>query len=111
METTRQQKVAKQIQKDISDIFTKEGAEFVAGSMVSVTKVRVSPDLSSAKIYLSIFPFDTSEKILERIKNNSSIVRRALGNRVRSQFRIVPELFFFIDDSLEYISHIDELLN
>ncbi|MCC8088938.1 MAG: 30S ribosome-binding factor RbfA [Rikenellaceae bacterium] len=111
METTRQQKVARQIQKDISDIFTKEASSFIAGSMVSVTKVRVSPDLSSAKIYLSVFPFDKSERVLENVKANSAVIRKALGSRVKLQFRIVPELMFYIDDSLEYISHIDELLN
>ena len=110
METTRQQKVARQIQKDISDIFTKEGAPFVAGTMVSVTKVRVSPDLSFAKIYISVFPFSESERVLDTITVNISQVRKALGNRIRRQMRIVPELAFGIDDSLEYISHIDDLL-
>ena len=110
METTRQQKIGKQIQKDISDIFVREGAEYVRGAMVTVTKVRVSPDLSLAKVYVSVFPFDKGEEILGRLKFNVSQIRRALGNRTKNQLRIVPELVFYIDDSLEYIAHIDELL-
>lgn len=110
VESTRQQKVSRQIQKDISDIFIKEGAEYVRGAMVSVTKVRISPDLASAKVYVSVFPFDKAEAILQSLNNNIPSIRRALGNRVRLQLRIVPELFFYIDDSLEYVENIERLL-
>ena len=110
METTRQQKVAKQIQKDISDIFLKEAADLVRGAMVSVTKVRLSPDLALAKVYVSVFPFDRSEAIGQALNQHVSQIRHALGNRVRSQLRIVPELAFYIDDSLEYVEHIEQLL-
>lgn len=110
MESTRQQKIARQIQKDMSDIFIKEGAVLVAGSMVSVTRVRVSPDLSMAKVYISIFPFDRSRQILDTLQANLPQIRGFLGKRVGKQLRIVPELMFYVDDSLEYISHIDELL-
>jgi ribosome-binding factor A len=110
METTRQQKVARQIQKDISDIFTKEAAGLISGTMVTVTVVRVSPDLSFAKVYLSVFPFARSGEIMKRMEENNRMIRRALGTRVRNQLRQVPELAFQVDDSLEYIENIDNLL-
>ncbi len=110
METTRQQKVAKQIQKDISDIFTKEAADLFRGVMASVTAVRMSPDLGYAKVYVSIFPFDRSAEIMNSITANEWKIRKLLGSRVRNQLRSVPELAFFLDDSLEYIENIDNLL-
>lgn len=110
METTRQQKVARQIQKDISDIFTREAAPLMAGAMASVTLVRVSPDLSFAKIYLSIFPFDKHAAVMESLEKNNWMIRKALGTRLRNQLRIVPEIAFQLDDSLEYIENIDNLL-
>ncbi|MCD8185661.1 MAG: 30S ribosome-binding factor RbfA [Rikenellaceae bacterium] len=110
MKTTRQQKVSRQIQKDISDIFLKECAELVRGTMVSVTQVRISPDLALAKVYVSIFPFDKAETVLLTLQHHVAQIRKALGVRVRSQLRIVPELSFYIDDSLEYVENIDRLL-
>lgn len=110
METTRQQKVARQIQKDISDIFTKEAAGLVAGAMVTVTVVRVSPDLSFAKVFLSIFPFGQSAAVMKKLEENNWVIRKALGTRVRNQLKQVPELAFQLDDSLEYIENIDNLL-
>lgn len=110
METTRQQKISRQILRDVSDIFLKEGAHLVKGAMVSVTKVRMSPDMALAKVYISVFPFDKSQQILEHLTAHVSQVRKALGDRVKLQLRIVPELSFYIDDSLEYIDHIDQLL-
>ena len=110
MDSTRQQKIARQIQKDIGDIFLKEGADLVRGALVTVTKVRVSPDMGLAKIYISVFPFEKSKEMLEHLTANVSRVRGALGNRVRSQFRVVPELVFYIDDSLEYVDRIETLL-
>ncbi len=111
MESTRQQKVSRQLQKDISDIFLHEAAEYLRGVLVSVTKVRISPDLALAKVYVSVFPFEKSEAILHTLISHVSQIRRALGIRVRSQLRIVPELAFHIDDSLEYVENIDRLLN
>ena len=110
METTRQQKISRQIQRDIADIFQKEAAALVRGSMVTVTTVRVSPDFGYAKIYVSVFPFDKGATILEALKSNNWMIRRALGQRIRFQLKVVPELEFFIDDSLEYIENIDSLL-
>ncbi len=109
-ESTRQQKVARQIQKDISEILLKECAELIRGVMVSVTTVRVSPDLGYARIYVSIFPFAESERIMGVLSENNWRIRRALGSRIRNQVRVVPELTFFLDDSLEYIENIDNLL-
>ncbi len=109
-ETTRQKKVARLIQKEIADIFIRKSSELAPGKMISVTKVRVSPDLSFAKIYLSIFPSTNQVDILQSVHNHVPKIRYDLGHKVRSQLRIVPEIVFFIDDSLDYIDKIDKLL-
>lgn len=109
-ESLRQQKVAALIQKDVSEIFIKEVAELVSGALVTVTKVRVSPDLSVAKVYLSVFPFDKHELIVKNIKAAATQIRFLLGKRVKNQLRIVPELAFFNDDSMEYVERIEELI-
>ncbi len=80
------------------------------GVLVSVSAVRISPDMSICRVYLSIFPSERSAEIIANINNNTKQVRFELGNRVRHQLRIIPELKFFVDDSLDYIEHIDELL-
>lgn len=80
------------------------------GVMVSVTKVRVSPDLSICTAYLSVFPSEKGEEILKNINANEKTIRFDLGRKVRNQLRIIPELRFFLDDSLDYLEHIDELL-
>ena len=107
MDSIRQNKVARLIQRDLSEMFQLECKEYTEGAMLSVTAVRVSPDLSYAKIYVSIFPSERVEKSLEE-KNKS--IRFILGKKVGKQMRIVPELRFFVDDSLDYIDKIDELL-
>lgn len=109
METTRQQKIARLIQKELSDIFQKQ-TQGTHGVLVSVSAVRISPDLSIARGYLSIFPSERAKEILENINGNARQIRYELGTRVRHQLRIIPELKFFIDDSLDYLDHIDELL-
>jgi len=110
METTRQQKIAKQIQKDVAEIFQKEGASLVRGLLVTVTGVRVSPDFGYAKIYVSVFPFDRSAELMKTLEHQNWFVRRALGQRLRNQLKNVPEIQFFLDDSLEYIEHIEQAL-
>ncbi|MDR2039083.1 MAG: 30S ribosome-binding factor RbfA [Bacteroidales bacterium] len=110
METTRQQKVARQIQKDLSEIIQHLTKEATQGKMITVTVVRMSPDLSLAKVYLSVFPSDGSDKFLDNFQLYVKHIRHELGKKVRHQLRIVPELAFFIDDSLDYAAHIDELL-
>lgn len=110
MDSTRQLKVARQIQKDISDILTKEAAGLLKGTMVSVTVVRVSPDLEFAKVYFSVFPFERSGEIMKALDENNRMIRKALGTRVKHQLKAVPELAFMLDDSFEYIEKIDKLL-
>ncbi len=110
METTRQKKVSRLLQKEISEMFLKEIKTFSLGTMVSVSQVRVTPDLALAKVYISIFPSDKKEDVLKEIKDHSGKVRRDLGLRVGKQLRIIPELQFYIDDSLDYIENIDRLI-
>ena len=110
METTRQSKVSRLIQKDLSDIFQKAGREITLGKMVSVTVVRVSPDLSVARVYLSVFPPENSNDFVTHLQPFIRGIRMELGKRVRHQLRIVPELAFFIDDSMDYADRIDQLL-
>ncbi len=98
------------IQKEIAGIFVIRGREFTPGKIVSVTKVRISPDLSFARIFLSIFPSDSQEEDLKAIQTHVAKIRFDLGQKVKSQLRIVPELAFYIDDSLDYIEKIDKLL-
>lgn len=109
MQETRQNRICRLLQKELSLIFQSQ-TRAMRGVMVSVTRVKVSPDLSICTAYLSIFPSEKSEELLQNIQRNSSKVRYELGTRVRNQLRIIPELRFFIDDSLDYIERIDELL-
>ncbi len=109
MESTRLQKIARLLQKELSEIFRLETAK-TSGTLITVSTVRVSPDLSVARAYLSVFPGERAAEIVANINANVGSVRYALGNRVRYQLRRIPELTFFVDDSLDYIDHIDELL-
>ena len=111
METTRQSKVSRLLQKDLGEIFQLESRNLFGGKMISVTTVRISPDLGLAKVYLSVFPSDGAEDTLKLIRMNTKKIRRALGSKVGKQLRIVPELVFYIDDSLDYIENIDSLLS
>lgn len=110
VESTRQKKVARLILKEVADIFLRKGSEYAPGKMISITQVRVSPDLSFAKIYLSIFPSANHDDILKTVQDHSHKIRFELGHKVRSQLRIVPDIAFFLDDSLDYIEKIDKLL-
>lgn len=110
MDSVRQNKVSRLIQKELSTLFQQECKEYCASSMVSITSVRVSPDLSYAKIYVSIFPSNTVEKIMDNLSNYNKNIRFLLGKKVGKQLRIIPELRFFVDDSLDYIEKIDTLL-
>ena len=97
------------LQKELSLIFQSQ-TRIMHGVMVSVTRCRVSPDLSICTAYLSIFPSEKADELLANINANEKTIRYELGTRIRNQVRIIPELRFFIDDSLDYIEHIDELL-
>ena len=109
MEATRMQKIARLIQKELSEIFRAETAK-MHGVLVSVSNVRVSPDLSVARVHLSVFPSEQGKEIIDNVNRNEKTIRYALAQRVRYQLRKTPELTFYIDDSLDYIEHIDELL-
>lgn len=109
METTRQNKISRLIQKELSEIFLLH-TKAMHGVLVSVSVVRISPDMSYARVYLSIFPSGKSEEIIKNINDNTKSIRFELGNRVRHQLRIIPELKFFVDDSLDYVEKIDKLL-
>ena len=109
MQETRQNRISRLLQKELSLIFQSQTRK-MHGVMVSVTKVRVSPDLSICTAYLSVFPSEKGEEILKNINANEKTIRFDLGKKVRNQLRIIPELRFFLDDSLDYLEHIDELL-
>ena len=109
MQETRQNRIARLLQKELSTIFQSQ-TRMMHGVMVSVTRVRISPDLSICTAYLSIVPSEKADEIISNINANNKTIRYELGTRVRNQLRIVPELRFFVDDSLDYIDHIDELL-
>ena len=108
--STRQLKVASQIKRDMAEIIRARGMAAFDGALVSVSGVKMSPDLSQAKVYVSIFPSAKSEAVMDIISEMSRSLRGELGRRVAKQLRIVPELQFFLDDSLDYVEHIEELL-
>ncbi len=109
MQETRQNRIARLLQKELSLIFQSQ-TRLMHGVMVSVTRTHVSPDLSICTAYLSVFPSEKGEELLKNIESNTKTIRYELGTRVHNQLRIIPELRFFIDDSLDYIERIDELL-
>lgn len=111
METTRQNKISRLIQKDLGVIFQQESRNLFQGAMITVTKVHVAKDLSVAKIYLSLFVTADKNALLEKIRMQTREIRHQLGARVHNQLRIVPELLFFLDDSLDYIENIEHLLH
>ncbi len=109
MESKRQAKIARLLQRELSEIFRRQTAA-MGGVLVSVSAVRVSPDLSIAKVYLSIFPPEKAQDILANIKQQSKTVRYELAQAVRQVLRKCPDLAFYLDDSLDYIENIDRLL-
>ena len=109
METTPQAKISRLLQKELSEIFRQQTAK-TRGTLVSVSTVRISPDLSVARAYLSIFPSERADEIIKSINDSAKTIRYELAQRVRYQLRKTPELSFFIDDSLDYAENIDRLL-
>ncbi|HYW95696.1 MAG TPA: 30S ribosome-binding factor RbfA [Bacteroidales bacterium] len=109
MDSTRQNKIARLLQKELGQIFLQFGKQS-GGKIYTVTVVRVSADLSVARVYLSVFPVKKDEDPLAYVKDHTSQIRYELGQKVRKQLRIIPELSFFIDDSLDYIDNIENLL-
>ena len=111
MESNRQKKIASVLQRDIVDVLQNAATQGgMKGVIISVTKVNVTVDLSIAKVYLSIFPIEKGEELLEGIKSNASLIKHELAQRTKHQLRRMPQLAFFIDDSLEYIDQIDRSL-
>lgn len=108
--STRQLKVAREIQRDLSEIIRSKGMAAFSGAMVTVSEVRISPDLSIAKVYTSIFPSAKQQEVMQILEENKKALRGELGRKVASQLRIVPELDFYLDTTLDYAERIDELL-
>lgn len=111
METKRQQKFARVIQKELSEILQKEGWSFHGNSIVTITMVRISPDLSIAKVYLSIYNAENNELLLNELRSKAREIRFKLGEKIRNQVRIIPNIDFFIDDSMEYVSKMEKLFD
>lgn len=108
--STRQLKVSREIQKDLAEIIRSHGMAAFDGAMVTVSEVRISPDLAVAKAYVSIFPSSKAENVMKILEENTKALRGELGRLVAKQFRIVPEIAFYLDSSLDYVQHIDDLL-
>lgn len=109
-QSTRQLKVAREIQRDLAEIIRGKGMAFFGGAMVTVSEVRMSPDLSIAKVYVSIFPSEMQAPVMGILADNNRTLRGELGHCVGKQLRIVPELDFYLDTTLDYAQHIEELL-
>lgn len=107
---TRQLKVAREIQRDLAEIIRGKGMAFFGGAMVTVSEVRMSPDLSIAKVYVSIFPSEKQAPVMGILADNNRLLRGELGHQIGKQLRIVPELDFYLDTTLDYAQHIEELL-
>ncbi|SNR73035.1 30S ribosome-binding factor RbfA [Lutibacter flavus] len=110
METNRQKKIAGVLQKDLADVLQHAAQDGMKGIIISVTKVQVTSDLGQAKVYISVFPQLKREIILKGVKENTATIRYEMAKRTRNQLRRMPELLFFIDDSLDYIEDIDNAL-
>lgn len=108
--TTRQLKVARELQRYLAEIIRSKGMAIFDGAMVTVSEVRVSPDLSIAKVYTSIFPSEKAEKVMGILEDEKKSIRGELGRKTGGQLRIVPEIDFYLDSTLDYAEHIEELL-
>ena len=111
MESKRQQKFAGLIQEELAAIFQREGAAYLPNTLVTITKVRVSPDLAVAKVYLSFLNTNNTSLSLATVNSHSSEIRYKLGSRIRHQARVIPTLTFFVDDTNEYVEHMDKIFN
>lgn len=109
MESKRQLKFAKLIQKDLGDIFQKELPTVSAGSLITVTIVRMSPDLGTSKVFLSIFPENKRETVMKNVEDNKSMIRNLLGRRIKNQVRVIPQLMFYLDDTQDEVDKINKI--
>lgn len=110
VESTRQLKVAREIQREMAEILRRKGMAAFDGALVSVSGVKISSDLSVAKVYVSIFPSEKAEGVMESLRENARGLRGELGHAMGKQLRIVPEIIFYLDSSLDYVEHIESLL-
>lgn len=110
METTRQLKIARLIQKELAEYFRGNTELSGQGNMISVTQVRISPDLSQARTYISVFPSSKAAEVVKVIEEHTKTIRYELGKKIGKQVRIIPDLRFYVDDSLDYVDRISELL-
>jgi ribosome-binding factor A len=110
MDSVRQNKINRLLQKELASIFQSESRNIFPGKLITVTVVRVSPDLGLAKVYLSIFPHKQGEDLIGPVNEHSKAIRSLLGQNIRHQVRVIPELAFYIDDSMDYVEKIDQLL-
>ncbi|MFI5157991.1 MAG: 30S ribosome-binding factor RbfA [Sphingobacteriales bacterium] len=111
MESKRQQKFAGVIQEDLAAILQREGSNYLPNTMVTITKVRVTPDLAIARVFLSFFNNTDSQLALQTIKLHASEIRYKLGSRIKDQVRIIPQLEFFIDDTSDYVDRMDKIFD
>lgn len=109
-ESKRQQKISRLIQRELGDIFQKDTKGYFGDALISVTQVRISPDLSMARVYLSLMMVQDKEGFIEDLGERKGLVRRILGQRIGKNVRIVPDLHFYLDDSAEYADHIEKIL-
>ncbi|MCX2494712.1 30S ribosome-binding factor RbfA [Pedobacter sp. PF22-3] len=109
MESKRQQKFAGVLQEELAQVFQREGAAFLPNTLVTITRVRVSPDLAVAKVYLSFFNTNNTALSINTVNSHAGEIRYKLGSRIRHQVRVVPELTFFVDDTNEYVERMDHL--
>ena len=109
-QSTRQLKVARELQRYLAEIIRSRGMAAFGGAMLTVSEVRISPDLSIAKVYVSVFPSDKQKEVMETLEQEKKSIRGELGRQVDKQLRIVPELDFYLDSSLDYAEHIEQLL-
>lgn len=111
MESKRQQKFAGVIQEELAVIFQREGMKFLPNTLITITKVRTTPDLAIARIFLSFFNVSNSEQALQTIKLHASEIRYKLGQQIRNQVRVIPQLEFFLDDTSEYVNRMDKIFD
>lgn len=111
MESKRQQKFSRLLQRELAEIFQREVTHFFQGNYISVSVVRVSPDLGVAKVYLSLVLPGDSKAVLAQVRENTKAVRTALAQRIKKQVRVIPELVFFLDDSAEYAAKMDKIIS
>jgi ribosome-binding factor A len=110
MDSVRQNKIARLIQKELASLFQVENRELFPGKMITVTMVRVTPDLAIAKVYVSMFPHNSDEDVVALLTPHAKHFRSLLGHNIRHQVRVIPDLVFYLDDSMDYVERIEKLL-